>query len=185
MASLTPVWLGASYAPHQEFGINWMLKQERDGYLAVDAKGAEVVVRGGILGDEMGLGKTFQSLGLIVNSGVTKTLIVSPLAVRKQWEDAAAKCAVNLYIAQQWGEKWDIFPKGAVLNAALPTVHVAHYDKVSNKPRLCEGQTYDRVILDEAQTVRNANTKKARSVLEIPCKFKWGMSRVTDLQEGA
>jgi SNF2 family DNA or RNA helicase len=172
MSALNPVWTGASYAPHQEAGINWMLKQEIEGYAVPE--NTEVIVRGGILGDEMGLGKTFQSLGLIVNgSHAMKTLIVSPLAVKKQWEDAAKRCNVNLFTPTPHGGKWL-----CQVDAGLgrPIVHVAHYDKIANKPMLCEGQQYDRVILDEAQTIRNAGTKKALSVLEIPAKYKWALT---------
>jgi len=175
MSSLIPVWPGASYAPHQEVGIHWMIQQEVSGYCVTEGETkAETVVRGGILGDEMGLGKTFQSLGLIVNSlsyGAKKTLIVSPLAVKKQWIDAATRCGVNLFVPQEWGKKWI-----CLVNAGpeMPTVHVAHYDKIANyKGELCDGQAYDRIILDEAQTIRNAKTKKAQSVLEIPAMYKW------------
>lgn len=171
MATLTPVWQGASYAPHQEAGINWMLKQEAEGYPMPE--NPDVVVRGGILGDEMGLGKTFQSLGLIINGQAKKTLIVSPLAVKKQWEDAAKKCGINLFTPTPFGGKW-ICQVDA--GSDRPIVHVAHYDKIANRSELCEGQKYDRVILDEAQTIRNAGTKKAKSVLEIPATYKWALT---------
>ena len=174
MSSLIPVWPGASYAPHQEVGIHWMIQQEVLGYCVIhDETKAETVVRGGILGDEMGLGKTFQSLGLIVNSlsyGAKKTLIVSPLAVKKQWIDAATRCGVNLFVPQQWGKKWICVVDAG---ADKPIVHVAHYDKIANTEELCKGQAYDRIILDEAQTIRNAKTKKAQSILQIPATYKW------------
>lgn len=146
-----------------------MLNQEQNGYeIMKDDK--PHLVRGGILGDEMGLGKTIQSLALIVNAGAYKTLIVTPLAVKKQWEDAAMRCDVNLFTPTPWGSKW---LQQKATNSSKPTIHIAHYDKVANKPELCKFEKYDRIIIDEAQTIRNAKTKKAKSVLEISAKFRW------------
>ena len=77
-------WPDAIYAKHQVEGIEWMLKQEQQGYLVKSRNHDDYVVRGGILGDEMGLGKTIQSLALIINGLGVNTLIVCPLAVKRQ-----------------------------------------------------------------------------------------------------
>lgn len=169
MSPLIPTWAGVSYASHQQEGITWMLKQEENGYVLTTEKG-EHIVRGGILGDEMGLGKTVQALALIVNSTAKKTLIVMPLAVKKQWEEAAMRCDVNVFTPTQWGARW-VQQKSA--GSSKPIIHIAHYDKIANKGALCEGEKYDRVIIDEAQTIRNSKTKKAKAVLEIEAKYKW------------
>lgn len=167
--SLIPTWPGVSYADHQTEGITWMLNQEEGGYTITKGE-VDHVVRGGILGDEMGLGKTIQSLALIVNSTAKKTLIIMPLAVKKQWEEAAMKCDVTLCTATPNGGKW---LKQKETNSSKPTIHIAHYDKVASKPELCKGQDYDRIIIDEAQTIRNAKTVKAKAVLAIKAKYKW------------
>ena len=166
--SLVPVWPGVSYAAHQQEGIRWMLNQEK-GY-TIEHNSKPHVVRGGILGDEMGLGKTVQALALIVNSVAKKTLIVMPLAVKKQWEDAARRCDVNLFTPTPYGSRW--LQQNAT-NSSKPIVHIVHYDKIANKPELCEGENYDRIIIDEAQTIRNAKTKKAKAVLDIKAAYKW------------
>ena len=166
--SLVPVWPGVSYAAHQQEGIRWMLNQEK-GY-TIEHNSKHHVVRGGILGDEMGLGKTVQALALIVNSVAKKTLIVMPLAVKKQWEDAARRCDVNLFTPTPYGSRW--LQQNAT-NSSKPIVHIVHYDKIANKPELCEGENYDRIIIDEAQTIRNAKTKKAKAVLDIKAAYKW------------
>ena len=169
MSALFPTWPGVSYADHQVEGINWMLNQEEKGYM-IRMGDTKETVRGGILGDEMGLGKTIQALALIMNSMAKKTLIVMPLAVKKQWEDAAMKCEVSLFTAMPHGGKW---VKQRSANSSKPTIHIAHYDKLANRSDLCEGENYDRVIIDEAQTIRNSKTKKAKAVLEIKARYKW------------
>ena len=168
--SLLPTWPGVSYAEHQAEGILWMLKQEAVGYTVV-FDGQTHTMRGGILGDEMGLGKTVQALALIVNSGAKKSLIISPLAVKKQWEDAAMRCDVNLFTPTPFGSKW--VSRRTASRDGLPIIHIAHYDKVANKSDLCAGESYDRIVIDEAQTIRNAKTKKAQSVLNIPAMYRW------------
>jgi non-specific serine/threonine protein kinase len=151
-----------------------MLRQESVGYTVPDT---EVTVRGGILGDKMGVGKTIQALGLIANGSGTKTLVVTPLAVRGQWESELKRANVNLYLPTQWGEKW-IFQgaKGTLPCPSKKTVHLAHYDKVANKPALCEGEGYDRIVLDEAQTIRNASTKKSLSIFKVPATYRWALT---------
>jgi len=122
--SLKPTWPGAVYAKHQDVGIKWMLNLETNGF---QVPGENYIVRGGILGDEMGLGKTIQSLALIVNGTGSNTLIVCPLAVRKQWEDAAMRCGLNIFTAEKNG--W--IRKGKrVLGSQAKSIYIGHYDKV-------------------------------------------------------
>jgi len=170
MNSLKPAWSNAVYHDHQEDGIRWMLDCEKIGFTVPETNR---VVRGGILGDKMGVGKTIQSLGLIANGDAMKTLIVTPLAVRGQWESELLRADVNLYLPTQWGAKWVL--QGSLIHGRK-TVHLAHYDKVANKPLLCKDEDYDRIILDEAHTIRNAATKKAQSILEIKAKYKWALT---------
>ena len=172
-SQLNPAWKDAVYHEHQEHGIKWMLQAEELGYTIPDT---DHVVRGGILGDKMGVGKTIQSLGLIANgpSG-QKTLVITPLAVRGQWESELRRADVNLFLPQQWGAKW------VAQQPQVPgrkTVHLIHYDKVASKPDLCKGEGYDRVILDEAHTIRNASTKKAEAVFQAAkgVKYRWALT---------
>ena len=167
---LKPAWSNALYHDHQIDGIHWMLNCEQTGFTIPNTNH---VIRGGILGDKMGVGKTIQSIGLIVNGDAMKTLIVTPLAVRGQWESELKRTDVNLYLPTQWGAKWLL--QGSKVEDRK-TVHLAHYDKVANKPLLCKDEYYDRIILDEAHTIRNAATKKAQSILEINAKYKWALT---------
>lgn len=162
---LIPTWPGAEYAAHQVAGINWMLNQEKVG---IDCSGT--LVHGGILGDEMGLGKTIQSLALIVNNPVKRTLILGPLPVRKQWQEAAARCDVNLYIAEsaEWKAQGKIRPK-------RPNVFIGHYDRLNSNKALFSDMKFNRIILDEAHRVRNPRTSSAKNVLGIieAAEFRW------------
>jgi SNF2 family DNA or RNA helicase len=166
--SLKATWPSAVYAKHQVEGINWMLNLEKNGY---SVPNENYVVRGGILGDEMGLGKTIQALALIVNGAGTNSLLICPLAVRKQWEDAAAKCALNVFTAEKSG--WERKEK-RILNGK--NLYIAHYDKVASSIEMFLTVRLDRVILDEAHRIRNTNTVTGANVLKIPAKYKWALT---------
>ena len=163
--SLKPTWPDAKYADHQEEGIRWMLKQEEIGY---EINGH--VVRGGILGDEMGLGKTIQALAVIINGKASDTLIITPLAVRKQWEDAAKRCNLNIYTAEKDG--WKLHGK----NLMRKTIHLAHYDKVVSCLPMFQGMNFGRIILDEAHRIRNTSTVTGANVLKIKANYKWALT---------
>jgi SNF2 family DNA or RNA helicase len=139
-----------------------MLKQELVGYQLNDRD-----IKGGILGDEMGLGKTIQALALIVNGTASRTLIVMPLAVRKQWEDAALSCNLNVYTAEKHG--WQLHGKDRLRK----TVFIAHYDKVVSNLRMFQGMDFGRIILDEAHRIRNTKSLTGANILKIKAPFKW------------
>jgi SNF2 family DNA or RNA helicase len=165
MQDLKKVWPSAQYAEHQEDGIRWMLEQEENGYEVRDT-----LVRGGILGDEMGLGKTIQSLALIVNGVARRTLIITPLAVRGQWEEAALRCNLNVYVAEKNG--WVLKTK----NKIRKEIFIGHYDKVVSSESLFREFSFDRIILDEAHRIRNAGTATYNSILGIKATYKWALT---------
>ena len=177
---LLPAWEGATYHEHQETGVKWMLEREAKGYAISGPPTSQTikdhVVRGGILGDKMGVGKTIQSLGLIANGGPLKTLVITPLAVRGQWEHELRRSNVNLYLPTQWGGRWVL--QGSGHTTERPTVHLTHYDKVANRPDLCEGEEYGRIILDEGHTIRNPSTKKAQVIFKIAANipYRWALT---------
>jgi len=161
---IKPTWPGAQYAEHQLVGIQWMLDQEKG--FSID----DTIVRGGILGDEMGLGKTIQSLALIVNGLKENTLIITPLAVRKQWEDAAAKCNVNIFTAEKG--YWQIHGK----IKHRKSVYIAHYDKLVSEFELFTDMGFGRIILDEAHRIRNLKTITAKKILQIKATHCWALT---------
>ena len=168
---LKPTWPGAVYAKHQEEGIQWMLKQEQEGFLVSSKIYGEYSVHGGILGDEMGLGKTIQSLAVIVNGWGVNTLIITPLAVRKQWVDAALKCKLNVYTAEKNG--WQKIRKIA---GVQKSVYIGHYEKVVSATSLFKQIAFDRIILDEAHRIRNSKTSTGKSVLNLSASYKWALT---------
>jgi len=168
---LKATWSGAVYARHQVEGIEWMLNIEHDGVKVPNSVQGDYIVRGGILGDEMGLGKTIQSLALIINGKGATTLIVTPLAVKKQWIEAAVKARINIFTAEKrgWVRVGTRFP-------LAKTIYIGHYEKVVSATSLFKQVPFDRIILDEAHRIRNTKTATGRAVLKINARYKWALT---------
>lgn len=138
---LKPLWPeGFAYKQHQVTGIKWML--ERDA-----AQPA-----GGILCDEMGLGKTIQMLGLLKQCGKQDTLLMAPVAVLQQWEDAARKSRMAVFRPRvgtrtvHWEAVTQVIPGAARL-------HLIGYEAARARRELVVDHAWDRVICDEAHRV--------------------------------
>ena len=168
---LKATWPDAIYARHQVQGIEWMLNLEQEGVKIASSAYGEYLVRGGILGDEMGLGKTIQSLALIINGKGASTLIVTPLAVRKQWVEAASKSKLNIFTADKNG--WTRVGK-RVLGGK--SIYIGHYEKVVSAGSLFKQTPFDRIILDEAHRIRNTKTATGRAILKINATYKWALT---------
>lgn len=129
-----------------------------------------VYKKGALVGDEMGLGKTVQAIAasLIKRKifGFKKVLIITMASLKEQWkreikkfsdEDAViiegtAKARQNIYKTDS--SFFKITNYEAVLRDILPASRF--------KP--------DIIILDEAQRIKNFNTKTADAVKSIPKK---------------
>ncbi|KAK4155315.1 P-loop containing nucleoside triphosphate hydrolase protein [Chaetomidium leptoderma] len=109
--------------------------------------------KGGILADDMGLGKTISTLALMVtrpSSDIIKTnLIIGPVALIKQWELEVKKKLKGTH----------------KLSVLLLHSKKKPYSEIKNK--------FYRVILDEAQCVKNKDTQGSRAVHQINATYRW------------
>jgi SNF2 family DNA or RNA helicase len=140
-SALKPLWPdGFAYKQHQTTGIKWMMERE----LSQPA--------GGILCDEMGLGKTIQMLGLLKQCGKQETLLLAPVAVLQQWEDAARKSRIAVFRPRvgtrtvHWEAVTPVIPGAARL-------HIIGYESARAHRELVISHAWDRVICDEAHRV--------------------------------
>lgn len=141
-----------------------MLKRENDG---------DGICKGGILADDMGLGKTWQTIGLLLNAPVPKTLLVAPPVLIGQWLDAlkASSIACSELVSRKWKGSHD------------SSVFIITYDKVVRNLDLLRDVTWDRIVLDEGHFIRNARTQRALSINTLNGVRKWVLSG-TPVQNG-
>lgn len=131
-------------------------------------EGALFAARAGrvLIGDEMGLGKTIQAIAaaeiLARYCGVERVLIVCPTSLKHQWEREIAK----------FTERTAEVIGGSLLRReeqfSTPSFFkITNYDTVHRDLETIGSWSPDLVILDEAQRIKNWNTRIARSVKRI------------------
>jgi SNF2 family DNA or RNA helicase len=142
--------------PHQITAIQWMMERETDEEM-----------RGGFLCDEMGLGKTVTTIGLIMNSSKTTSLVLAPIAVLKQW----TKTCINAdgpAVFERRNKKWSLCGG----NLIKGRVFITNYDKLVHEPEAFQ-MNFGRIICDEAHTVRNHGSKKYKALKKLNTACHW------------
>jgi SNF2 family DNA or RNA helicase len=90
---------GRTLFPFQVQGVQWMLQQE---VAPTPLWGQEVP--GGLLCDDMGLGKTIQTVTVMKQRPVLRSLVVVPVSVLRQWEEILCEAGCHVYELQS-GDK--------------------------------------------------------------------------------
>lgn len=170
--------------PHQLIGVNWMVDQEK-----------KSPHRGGILADEMGLGKTVQMIAtMAVNlpkdtDAVKTTLVVVPAALLQQWKEEIETKSNDLFTVHihhgrdKLSTLMDVRSKDVIITTyqtlsmelAIPKdveegeelTYLEDHGGVLGRMR------WYRVILDEAQFIRNRGTHASRSVALLRSTYRW------------
>lgn len=161
MSALKVPFEGFNYLPHQEQGIRWMLNRE------------EEEIRGGILADDMGLGKTWQLIGLLLNSPLKKTLLVVPASLLETWLTALQQAFIAVYHKTTSDAKWTCVSDPKITGKY---VFLISYDRFVNgcKYNLLNETTFQRVVCDEAQNIRNGlKTRRFVALMKLPPSSRW------------
>ena len=123
---------------------------------------------GGILADDMGLGKTIETIAFINTiKSVKPILIVSPKSLVFNWVSEFNKFAKDIPVYPIIGtveERAKIIKK--IKNDKFG-VYFISYDSLRNEYENLLDYTFDVVILDEAQFIKNMHAKKTNAVKQI------------------
>ncbi|WP_434621611.1 DEAD/DEAH box helicase [Arthrobacter sp. A5] len=148
----------ATLRPYQERGLAWL------NFLAELAVGA-------CLADDMGLGKTVQLLALEAvhreeYPDAGPTLLVCPMSLIGNWEAEAAKFAPGL---RMWVHHGPDRLRGEDFGEGLNGIDmlVTTYTTLTRDLELFEAVTWNRIVLDEAQAVKNRLSRSAKAVKRL------------------
>ncbi len=171
--NLGPEWR-AELREYQERGVAWLWQMRQWGL-------------GALLADDMGLGKTVQVLALLTalrQNGPLSALLVVPASLLGNWTDEMEKFSPGLkgVIAHpsslgQSGSQEDLDDADVVMTTYSM---VQRYDWLRDR-------TWDVLVLDEAQAIKNPGTKQARAVKALSANFRLALTgtpvenRLTDL----
>lgn len=129
---------------------------------------------GGCLADDMGLGKTVQTIALLSklyqNGKVLPSLVVVPKTLLFNWENEIAKFAPHLSVYIYYDQNRDL-EKARSKTTILTTYALVRNDiqKLSDEPFYC-------VILDEAQVIKNYDTRIAKAVMLLKTEHRLALS---------
>ncbi|NJP32968.1 ATP-dependent helicase [Micromonospora sp. HSS6-12] len=146
--------------PYQRRGLAWLSFLQSLGL-------------GGVLADDMGLGKTVQLLALLAGDppDAGPTLLVCPMSLVGNWQREAAKFAPDLRVHVHHGAeraRGDAFTDAVhAADLVLTTYTVAARDAVD-----LAGIDWHRVVVDEAQAIKNASTRQAEAVRALPARHR-------------
>jgi len=124
-----------------------------------------------LLADDMGLGKTVQAIGacelLRQIRSVERVLVVCPVSLKTEWEEQIAKFT-KLSTRTIWG------PRSARLKMYRESsfFYLCNYEQIRSDIRdINRILAPDIVILDEAQRIKNWQTKTAKSVKQLSSPY--------------
>ncbi|MFQ6393275.1 DEAD/DEAH box helicase [Nocardia sp. KC 131] len=167
-----PIGLKAQLRPYQERGLSWLATMSRLGC-------------GAILADDMGLGKTVQVLALLVHERETAgawrsgrpgpTLLVCPMSVVGNWQRETERFAPDLRVWVHHGVGRLV---GAELDAAVADADlvITTYALLARDAEELGRQNWDRIVLDEAQHIKNAATRQARAARSLRARHRLALT---------
>lgn len=129
---------------------------------------------GGILADDMGLGKTLQMIALLENQEESFSIVVCPSSLVLNWIDEFRKFAPQRKVKAVMGnasERHAIIKEAHQYNTLITS-----YDYMRRDAEHYDGINFDFIILDEAQYIKNQNTKNAKSVKLLHGKHKFALT---------
>ncbi len=151
-----PSTLKAELRPYQLDGYRWL------------ARLAHWQV-GGCLADDMGLGKTLQALAVLLHLAEHgPSLVVAPVSVMANWEEEAARFTPTLRI-RMFGQG----DRQQLLDSLQPfDIVVCSYGLLSLEIDRLARVSWQGVVLDEAQAIKNAATKRSRAAMRLRAAFR-------------
>lgn len=124
-----------------------------------------------LIADEMGLGKTIQAIAaaeiLARDGGVERVLIVCPSTLKSQWlyEIGQFSARPALIIEGQTHQRKKLYEQGDVF------FKIVNYDVVYRDLDAIAAWSTDLIILDEAQRIKNWQTRAAKAVKQIDSSY--------------
>lgn len=157
-----PDTVTAELRDYQRRGVDWLYWMSRNNL-------------GAVLADDMGLGKTLQLLALLAvekeQGSRGPTLVVAPTSVVGNWAREAERFVPSLKTVVHHGTGR---LKGEQLADAAPDADlvITSYGVVTRDFKDLGKVNWERVVLDEAQQIKNSTTRSAKAVRSLPSRHR-------------
>jgi len=156
-----PPTLQAELRDYQVEGFAWLSRLARWG-------------AGACLADDMGLGKTVQAIAVMLDCAEEgPCLVVAPTSVCPNWEAEIARFAPTLTT-----HRLATASDRSTLIAALGPrdVLVCSYGLLHQEAELLGSRSWPMAVLDEAQAIKNAETKRAQASVSLQAGFRLALT---------
>lgn len=155
-----PANLHAELRPYQEEGFRWMT------HLAGWEAGA-------CLADDMGLGKTIQALAILLHRAkMGASLVICPVSVMHNWITETAKFAPTLHVKTlSSGNRTQILSHLEPGDLLITT-----YGLLQSEEKEFSQTPFYTVVLDEAHTIKNYNTKTSKAAMQLKAPFRLALT---------
>ncbi|MGD9881594.1 MAG: DEAD/DEAH box helicase [Reyranella sp.] len=156
-----PSGLDAEMRDYQRQGFVWLARLSRLGL-------------GACLADDMGLGKTVQTLALLLTDAVKgPSLVVAPTSVCHNWLLEANRFAPELRVHMLAAAA----DRAALIESlAAGDVVVASYGLLHTEVEALASRRFAVAVFDEAQSLKNAETRRAQASKRIVADFRLALS---------
>lgn len=152
-----PAGFQGELRPYQVLGMSWLLFLRKFGF-------------GAVLADDMGLGKTIQLLSYLLSvkeeEDTGPALIICPTSVLGNWQKEIERFTPDLQVYLHYGSnrlKEEEFAASArKADIVLTSYGLSHLDATE-----FERVEWSTIAIDEAQNIKNANTKQSRAVRKL------------------
>lgn len=167
LSTKIPPKLNAELRTYQKIGYKWLRTLEQ-------------YKMGGILADDMGLGKTIQLLAVILsyvqkNKGNVKpSIIICPSSLALNWYNEIQKFTPTLkalVISDDYLER-----KRKIEEIGKYQVIITSYDSLKRDIDLYKNYCFKYVVADEAQYIKNNNTKNSKAIKTINAETKFALT---------
>ncbi|HEX6159406.1 MAG TPA: SNF2-related protein, partial [Thermoanaerobaculia bacterium] len=184
----SPADLGFDLYAYQQTGYHWLWLLQQNGF-------------GGLLCDDMGLGKTHQAMalmaGMLSADPSLSVLVVCPTSLIDHWRDKLTRYAPDvpfevIHGATKSGSSGSSGFLGSSATSRplrgtrgteepeeppfVARVTVTTYGTVRSKIEFFRGRRFDLMVLDEAQTIKNADTATHHALRAIEKRIAVGLT---------
>ncbi|MBD1834728.1 DEAD/DEAH box helicase [Cyanobacteria bacterium FACHB-472] len=163
-----PPQLQGNLREYQKRGVSWLQYLENLGL-------------NGCLADDMGLGKSVQVIARLVHEkestpSVLPTLLIAPTSVVGNWQKEIEKFAPHLQAMVHHGSSR--IQQVAEFKAASLNhdVVITSFTLARKDEKLLESVKWHRLVLDEAQNIKNPKAAQTKAILKLPATHRLALT---------
>lgn len=146
---------------YQKAGYRWLKTLSRLGF-------------GGILADDMGLGKTLQVIALLMSERKGTSIVVCPTTLVLNWVHEFEKFAPEIKTLPVTGSGDE--RKLLAEKFGECDVIITSYELLRRDSELYRETEFDFAIIDEAQYIKNPDTKNAKAVKSLSARHRFALT---------